>query len=52
MSNYLKYKIHCKNSLYLKFLKHDKKNCDYIEFQRFTEEVSETISKNKEQPKS
>ena len=41
-----------KTVFYLKYLKHDKKNCDYIEFQRFTEEVSETISKNKEQPKS
>ena len=28
MTNYLKYKIPCKNSLYLKYLKHGKKNCD------------------------
>ena len=41
-------KIHCKNSLYLKYLKHGKKNCDYTELQRSTEEVSAAISKSKE----
>ena len=46
MTNYLKYKIHCK---YLKYLKHGKKNCDYIELQRSIEEVSEDISKSQEQ---
>ena len=49
MTNYLKHKIHCKNSLYLKYLKHGKRNCDYIELQRSIEEVSEDISKSKEQ---
>ena len=49
MTNYLKHKIHCKNSLYLKYLKHGKRNCDYIELQRSIEEVSEDISKIKEQ---
>ena len=48
MTNYLKHKIHCKNSLYLKYLKHGKRNCDYIELQRSIEEVSEDISKSKE----
>ena len=33
MTNYLKHKIHCKNSLYLKYLEHSKRNCDYIERQ-------------------
>ena len=47
MTNYLKHKIHCKNSLYLKYLKHGKRNCDYI--QRSIEEVSEDTSKSKEQ---
>ena len=36
--HYLKHKIHCKNSLYLKYSKHGKKNCDYIELQRSIEE--------------
>ena len=45
---YLKGKIHCKNSLYLKYLKHGKRNYDYIELQRSIEEVSEDISKSKE----
>ena len=49
MTNYLKYKIHRKNSFYLKYLKHGKKNCDYIELQRSIEEVSEGKSKCKEQ---
>ena len=49
MKHYLKHKIHCKNSLYLKYSKHGKKNCDYIELQRSIEEVSEDISKSKEQ---
>ena len=49
MTSYVKYKIHCKNSLYLKYLKHGKRNCDYIELQRSIEEVSEDISKSKEQ---
>ena len=49
MTNYLKHKIHCKNSLYLKYLKHGKRNCDNIKHQRSTEEVSEDISKSKEQ---
>ena len=48
MTNYLKYKIHCKNSLYLNYLKHGKKNCDYIELQRSIEEVSGAIFKSKE----
>ena len=48
MTNYLKYKLHCKNSLYLKYLKRGKSNCNYIELQRSTEEVSEDISKSKE----
>ena len=43
MTNYLKHKIHCKNSLYLKYLKHDKRNRDYIELQRSIEEVSVDI---------
>ena len=47
--NYLKYKIHCKEGHYLKYLKHGKRNCDYIELQRSIEEVSEDISKSKEQ---
>ena len=47
MTNYLKHKIYCKNSLYLKYLKHGKKNCDYIELQRSIEEVSEDIFKLK-----
>ena len=38
MKHYLKHKIHCKNSLYLKYSKHGKKNCDYIELQRSIEE--------------
>ena len=41
MTIYLKYKIHCKNSLYLKYLKHGKKNCEYNELQKSSEEVSE-----------
>ena len=45
MTNYLKYKIHCK---YLKYLKHGKRNCDYIELQ-ISIEVSEDISKRQEQ---
>ena len=49
MTNYLKHRIHSKNSLYLKYLKHGKRNCDYIELQRSIEEVSEDISKSKEQ---
>ena len=49
MTNYLKQKIHCKNSLYLRYLKHGKRNCDYIELQRSIEEVFEDISKSKEQ---
>ena len=49
MTNYLKYKIHCKKGLYLKYLKHGKRNSDYIELQRSIEEVSEDISKSKEQ---
>ena len=49
MTNYLKHKIRCKNSLYLKYLKHDKRNRDYIELQRSIEEDSEDISKSKEQ---
>ena len=49
MTNYLKYKIHCIKCLYLKCLKHGKRNCDYIELQRSIEEVSEDISKSKEQ---
>ena len=49
MTNYLKHKIHCKNSLYIKHLKYGKRNCDYIELQRSIEEVSEDISKSKEQ---
>ena len=49
MTNYLKHKTHCKNSLYLKCLKHGKRNCDDIELQRSIEEVSEDISKSKEQ---
>ena len=48
MTNFLKYKIHCKKSLYIKHLKHGKRNCDYIELQRSIEEVSEDISKSKE----
>ena len=48
MTNYLKYKINCKNSLYLLYLKHSKKNCDYFEFQRSIEEISEAICKIKE----
>ena len=48
MTNYLKHKIHCKNSLYLKYLKHGKTNYNYIEHQRSIEEVSEDISKSKE----
>ena len=47
MTNYLKYKICCKKGLYLKYLKHGKKNSDYIELQRSIEEVSEDISKVK-----
>ena len=43
------YKIYCKKDLYLKYLKHGKRNCDYIELQRFIEEVSEDISRSKEQ---
>ena len=35
MTNYLKYNIHCKKSLYLKYLKHGKRNCDYIQFSPF-----------------
>ena len=49
MTSYLKDKIRCKNSLYLKYLKHSKRNCDYIELQRSIEEVSEYISQSKEQ---
>ena len=30
MTNYVKYKIHFKKCLYLKYLKHAKRNCDYI----------------------
>ena len=48
MTNFLKYKIHCKKSLYIKHLKHGKRNCDYIELQRSIEEVSEDKSKSKE----
>ena len=46
-TNYLKPKINCKNNLCLKYFKHGKRNCDYIELQRSIEEVSEDISKNK-----
>ena len=49
MTNYLKHKIHCQNSLYLKYLKHGKRSCDYTELQRSIQEVSEDISKSKEQ---
>ena len=49
MRNYLKHKIHCRNSLYLKYLKHGNRNCDYIELQRWIKEVSEEIFKSKEQ---
>ena len=49
MTNYLKHKIHCKISLYIKYLKHGKRNCDYVEPQRSIDEVSEDISKSKEQ---
>ena len=49
MRNYLKHKIHCKKSLYVKYLKHGKRNCDYIEVQRSIEKVSEDTSKSKEQ---
>ena len=49
MTNYLNYKVHCKNGLYLKYLKHGKPNYDYIELQRSIEEVFEGISKSKEQ---
>ena len=49
MTNYLKHKTDCKNSLYLKYLKHGKRNFNYIELQRSIEEVSENISKSKEQ---
>ena len=31
MTSYLKYKIYCKKCLYLKHLKHGKRNCDYVE---------------------
>ena len=48
MTSYPKYKIHCKNSLYLKYLNHGNRNCDYNELQRSIEEVSEDISKSKE----
>ena len=34
---------------YLNYLKHVKRNCDYVELQRSVEEVSEDISKFKEQ---
>ena len=47
MTNYLKPKIHCKNNLCFKYLKHGKRNCDYIELQRSIEEVSGDISKSK-----
>ena len=30
MDDKLPNKIHCKKGLYLKYLKHDKRNCDYI----------------------
>ena len=46
MKSYLKYKIHCKNSLYLKYLKQGKRDCDYIELQRSMDEISEDISKS------
>ena len=49
MTNYLKYKIHCKKGLYLKYLKHGKRNCDHIELQTSIEEVSEDISESKKQ---
>ena len=49
MTNYLIHRTHCKNCFYLKYLKHGKRNCDYIELQRSIEEVSEDISKSKEQ---
>ena len=49
MKNFVKHKIHCKNSLYLKYLKRGKRNCDYIQLQRSIEEVPENISKSKEQ---
>ena len=49
MMNYLKYKIHSKNSLYLKYLKRGKRKYDYIKLQRSSEEVSEDIIKSKEQ---
>ena len=48
-TNYIKYKIHCKKSLYLKYLKHSNRNCDYIELHKSIEEFSEDISKTKEQ---
>ena len=48
MTSYLKYKFHCIKSLYLKYLKHGNRNCDYNELQRSIEEVSEDISKSKE----
>lgn len=40
--------IHCKNSLHLKYLKHGKKDCEYNELQKSSEEVSEAIFKIKE----
>ena len=49
MTNSLTYKIQWKNSIHLKYLKHGKRNCDYIELQRSIEELSEDISKSKEQ---
>ena len=48
MTIYLKYKIHCENSFYLKYLKHGKKNCEYNVLQKSSEEVSEAIFKIKE----
>ena len=32
MTNYLKHKIHCRNSLYLKYLKQGKRNCELLNF--------------------
>ena len=31
MTNYLKHKIHCKNSLYLKYLEHDVKGNEGVD---------------------
>ena len=48
-TNYLKYKIQYKNSIHLKYLKHGRRNCDYVELQISIEELSKDISKSKEQ---